>query len=219
MEQIVENISQEIATDNSFDIIDILLIDHSYLKECIEVLTDRNRNKQEKLFYSRTFLDTLKKHSIAEEKTVYESLVEMDEIHMHILEGLAEHSMAKFKYQTLIPRLARMKVLDDVTEAEIKALAEHVAHHIHEEESKLFPKMKENLDQGILNEIGFQFLILRKFTPQDLKDFPEIQQQIYQMNPKEIRPSKKNIYQWSGNFVKKVNQYIGSLVNHASTAK
>lgn len=215
----MQNISEEIAADNNFNIVDILLIDHSYLKECIEVLTDGQRNKQEKLFYSRTFLDTLKKHTNAEERTVYESLMEMDEVRMNILESIAGNSMTKFKYQTLIPRINKIKVLDDMTEAEMKSLAELVKHQITEEEQKLFPIMRENLDTAILNEIGFQFLILRKFTPQDLKDFPEIQKQIYQVNPTEQKSSRRSVYQWSGNFVRKVNQYIGSLVNQASAAK
>lgn len=213
------NISEEIAVDNSFNIIDILLIDHVYLKECIAVLTNDYANKNEKIFYARTFLDTLKKHSEAEEKTVYESLSEMEELRMQILEGEAEHGMAKFKYETLIPRLIKMKVLDDVTEAEIKVLAELVEHHIDEEETELFPKIRYSLDQGILNEIGFQFMILRQFTPQDLEDYPELQSQLYQQNFTEPKRSRKNIYQWSGNFVKKVNRYISSLIVQSPTLK
>lgn len=213
------NISEEIAVDDSFNIIDILLIDHVYLKECIAVLTNDYANKNEKIFYARTFLDTLRKHSEAEEKTVYESLSEMEELRMQILEGEAEHGMAKFKYETLIPRLIKMKVLDDVTEAEIKVLAELIEHHIDEEETELFPKIRYNLEQGILNEIGFQFMILRQFTPQDLKDHPELQSQLYQQNFTEPKRSRKNIYQWSGNFVKKVNRYISSLIVQSPTLK
>lgn len=213
------NISEEIAVDNSFNIVDILLIDHSYLKECIAVLTDKKADKHEKLFYSRTFLDTLKKHSEAEENTVYDSLSEMDEMHMQILEGEAEHSLARYKFETLIPRLSKMKNLDDVTEAEIKVLAEIVKHHIEEEEAELFPKMRASLDRGILNEIGFQFMILRRFTPQDLKDYPELQKQMYQQNADGPKSTKNNIYQWSGNFVKKVNRYISSLVVQPHTHK
>lgn len=213
------NISEEIAVDNSFNIVDILLIDHVYLKECIAVLTNDYANKNEKIFYARTFLDTLKKHSEAEEKTVYESLSEMEELRMQILEGEAEHGMAKFKYESLIPRLLKMKILDDVTEAEIKVLAELVEHHIDEEETELFPKIRYSLDQGILNEIGFQFMILRQFTPQDLEDYPELQSQLYQQNSTELKRSRKNIYQWSGNFVKKVNRYISSLIAQSPTLK
>lgn len=213
------NISEEIAIDNNFNIIDILLIDHAYLKECIAILTNDYANKNEKIFYARTFLDTLKKHSVAEEKTVYESLSEMDELRTLILEGEAEHGMAKFKYETLIPRLSRMKVLDDVTAAEIKVLAELVEHHIDEEETELFPKMRYNLDQGILNEIGFQFMILRQFTPQELKDYPELLRNIYQQNSYGPNKSRKNIYQWSSDFVKKVNRYISSLVGQSPSLK
>jgi hemerythrin-like domain-containing protein len=205
-------INEEIAIDNSFNIIDILLIDHAYLKECIKVLTDPTADKVEKLSYSRTFLDTLKKHAMAEEKTVYDSLIEMDELHMQILEGSAEHSLARYKFEMLIPRLQKIKNLDDVTEAEIKVLAEVVKHHIEEEEAELFPKMSMSLDRGILNEIGFQFMILRRFTPQDLQNYPDLQKQMYQQNVIDQKPTRKNMYQWSGNFVKKVNRYISSLI-------
>ena len=206
------NISEEIAMDNSFNIIDILLIDHAYLKECIAVLTNDYAHKNEKTFYARTFLDTLKKHSQAEEKTVYESLSEMEDLRKIILEGEAEHGMARFKYEALIPRLEKMKILDDTTEAEVKVLAELIEHHIDDEEAELFPRMRFNLDSGILNEIGFQYMILRQFTPQDLRDYPGLQSQIYQSTFTELKKSRKNIYQWSGHFIKKVNRYISSLV-------
>ena len=206
------NINEEIAENNCFNIVDILLIDHAYLKECISVLTNDYAHKNEKIFFARTFLDTLKKHSESEEKTVYESLSEMDDLRKIILEGEAEHGMARFKYESLIPKLQKMKILDDSTEAEIKVLAELIEHHIDEEESELFPRMLQGLDSGILNEIGFQFIILRKFTPQDLKDYPKLQSQIYQKTFIDSKKPRKNIYQWSGNFVKKVNRYISSLV-------
>ena len=213
------SINEEIAENNCFNIVDILLIDHAYLKECISVLTNDYAHKNEKIFFARTFLDTLKKHSESEEKTVYESLSEMDDLRKLILEGEAEHGMARFKYETLIPRLQKMKTLDDSTEAEIKVLAELIEHHIDEEESELFPRMRQGLDSGILNEIGFQFIILRKFTPQDLKDHPKLQAQIYQKTFYDSKKPRKNIYQWSGNFVKKVNRYISSLVVPNSAIK
>ena len=49
------SINEEIAVNNSFNIIDILLIDHAYLKECIAVLTNDYAHKNEKIFFARTF--------------------------------------------------------------------------------------------------------------------------------------------------------------------
>lgn len=207
----MQNISEEIAKDNSFNILDILLIDHAYLRECIKIFLNDNADKHEKLFYARTFIDTLTKHSSSEEKTVYDSLVDMDEIHSIILEGEVEHSIINMMISTLSARLVRMKDLDDVTEAELKILAKIVQNHITEEEKILFPLLRENLDSGILNEIGFQYMILRKFTPQDLEGHPELQKEIYYS----VCNSKRNVYQWSGDFVKKVNRYIGSIVSQS----
>ncbi len=207
----MQNISEEIATDNSFNIIGILLIDHSYLRKCINIILDEKADKHEKLFYTRTFLDTLTKHSAAEEKTVYDSLIDMEDLHSKVLESEVEHSIMERLISLLWPRMSRMKELDDVTEAEIKTLAKIVRSHIDEEERVLFPLMKENLDPGILNEIGFQFMILRKFTPQDLENYPDLQKEIYYT----VSNSKRNIYQWSGDFMKKVNRYIGAIVSQS----
>ncbi len=214
----MQNISEEIATDNSFNIVDILSIDHGYLKECINVLIDDRADPHEKLFYSRTFLDTLKKHSTSEQKTVYDSLSDMDEFRRHILEGEIEHDMIKRKYKTLIPRLAQLKNLDDITEVEVKVLAKLVKAHIEEEERELFPKMRNALDNAILNEIGFQFMILRRFTPQDLENYPELQKEVYAPTLSK-NASKRNVYQWSASFVRKVNGYIGSLVGQSNYIK
>ncbi|TDP55314.1 hemerythrin-like domain-containing protein [Bacteriovorax stolpii] len=207
----MQNISEEIAKDNSFNIVGILLIDHAYLRECIEVILNDEADKHQKLFFARTFLDTLTKHSAAEEKTVYDSLIDMDELHAKVLECEVEHAIVERMISTLWPRMARLKDLDDVTEAEIRTLAKIVRNHIDEEERTLFPLIKENLDQSILNEIGFQFMILRRFTPQDLENYPELQKEIYYNSCN----SKRNIYQWSGDFVKKVNRYIGAIVSQS----
>ncbi|MBC7430224.1 MAG: hemerythrin domain-containing protein [Bacteriovorax sp.] len=216
----MQNIGEEIATDNSFNIVNILLIDHSYLKECISVLINDHAEIHEKLFYSRTFLDTLKKHSMAEEKTVYDSLVDMDEFRKNIIEAEVEHDMISRKYRKLIPIIGQMKKLDDITSIEIKVLAKLVKQHIEEEEQELFPKMRNNLDSAILNEIGFQFMIMRRFTPQDLKNYPDLQKEIYaptlDMNP---ASSKRNVYHWSASFVRKVNGYIGSIVGQTGHIK
>lgn len=207
----MQNISEEIATDNSFNIVDILSIDHSYLKECISVLMDDNAFLQEKLFYSRTFLDTLKKHFHSEQKTVYDSLSDMEEFRKKILEGDIEHLMIMQKARMLIPRLSIIKQLDEVTEMEIKVLAKLVKSHIDEEERELFPKMRKTLDSSILNEIGFQFMILRRFTPQDLENYPELQKEIYAPTM-DKNYSKRIVYKWSAGFLRKVNGYIGSII-------
>ncbi|MBC7714626.1 MAG: hemerythrin domain-containing protein [Rhizobacter sp.] len=215
----MQNISEEIATDNSFNIVNILLIDHGYLKECIDVLIRDHSDLQEKLFYSRTFLDTLKKHSISEEKTVYDSLVDMDEFRKNILEGEIEHDMISKKYRFLIPRIAQMKSLDDVTEIEIKVLAKLVKQHIEEEEKVLFPKMRNNLDSAILNEIGFQFMIMRRFTPQDLENYPDLQKEVYASTIDKRPVGTRNVYRWSASFVRKVNGYISSMVGQSGYIK
>lgn len=202
----MQNISEEIARDNSFNIIEILLVDHTYFR-------NPDTDKAEKIFQLRVFLDTVNKHISAKEKTVYDSLDDMDEVRAIIYEGKVELAVLGRMNEHLIPRLEKMKNLDDVTEAEIKVFAKILKGHLDAEEQVLLPLLQEHLDAGILNEIGFQFMILRNFTPEELEQYPDLRREIYYTPPH----SRSNIYQRSGNFIKKVNRYIGSIVTQPST--
>ena len=61
----------DITSNNKFNICDLLLLDHSYLKECIAVLKDDKADRKTKFKVGKCFIDAVRKHSVAEEKTVY----------------------------------------------------------------------------------------------------------------------------------------------------
>ncbi len=186
---------EEIAQDNKFNIVDVLQMDHKYLKECIKVLKG-DGDKKEKVRYAKTFLDALYKHSEAEKKVVYSTLVKIEDLKKEILEGEVEHGIADAKVKMLIPKLTGLRTLTDELEVELKVLAELVEHHIKEEEAEMFPKMRKDLDKTILNEMGFQFMKLRNFTTKDLKQYPKLQ--------KEVSSLKKLGHRLSANFAMKV---------------
>jgi hemerythrin superfamily protein len=86
-------------------------------------------------------------HAKIEEKIFYPQAkkVVRDEIN----EGLVEHETLK----RLVGELQRMSAADEMFEPRVKALKEYVKHHVHEEESKVFPAVVESeLDLKALGE-------------------------------------------------------------------
>lgn len=169
------NVGQNsISANHHFNIIDILLLDHSYLKECIEVLKDEDENKKNKSKFAKSFLDTLKKHSAGEKKALYAPLLEAKEFRALILKGQIEHGIIDSKVKTLTAKLAGLSSLNETLEAEMIVLAEIVERHLEEEENELFPQMQEEIERSMLNEMGYQFMLARQFTEKDLAFSPDL---------------------------------------------
>lgn len=191
--------------DNKFNIAHILLLDHKYLKECIKILKNEKEEHGKKLTYGKSFLDTLKKHSEAEKKSVYAPLVELPDVRFSILEAEIEHGIIDAKVRALTPKLSALNSLNEEMEAELKVLAELVEHHLKEEEREMIPRFRKELDDEILNEIGIQFMKIRGFTEKDLEDYPELQE--------EVSAWKDSPHQVSGQFLEKIHQYVNNLTH------
>ncbi len=168
------DMEDSIASNDHFNIIEVLLLDHSYLKDCIDVLKDEEEDTKVKMKYAKGFLDALEKHSTGEKKALYAPLQEVEDLRPHILESLIEHGIVDDKVKKLSKKLSSARTLDEEMEAELKVLAEIVEHHVEEEEDELFPKMRKDIDSEILNQMGYQFMVLRQFTEKDLEDSPEL---------------------------------------------
>jgi hemerythrin-like domain-containing protein len=170
--------TESVASNDHFNIIEILLMDHNYLKDCIDVLKDEDEDRKVKMKYAKGFLDALEKHSTGEKKALYAPLQKVEDLRSHILESIIEHGIVDDKVKKLTKKLTSAKSIDDEMEAELKVLAELVEHHVEEEEDELFPKMRKDIDSEILNQMGYQFMVLRQFTSKDLEDSPELQDEI-----------------------------------------
>lgn len=191
---------EQIMDNHTFNIIDLLLLDHQYLKECIKVLKSEESNAREKMKYARGFLDALKKHSEGEKKSLYAPLEEHDEFRHMILEAEVEHGIVDKKVKYLHSKIAHKQTLDDVLAAELKVLAEVVEHHLEEEEDELFVRMKKELSSELLNQMGFQFMTIRQFEAKDLKEEPELKKTIPFV--KKHRPTP------SATFLKQTHKYL-----------
>lgn len=193
--------SYDITSNNKFNICDLLLLDHSYLKDCIETLENEKIDKKTKLKVGKCFVDAVKKHSLAEEKTVYTPLLSIEGLHKKIIEGEIEHKMADDKAKFLERKLSTVRSLTDELEIELKVLAEIVSHHLEEEEKFVITQMRKNLDVDILNEMGMQFLRLRKFTAKDLEDYPVLRSEISTINSLSNRLPAKFLTRIQENFM------------------
>jgi hypothetical protein len=187
------------SENKNFNIVDVLLLDHKYLKECIKTLKSEGAIKAKKLKVGRCFLDAVKKHSNAEKKAVYTAIKPYKDLHHAVLEGECEHGIIDSKVKMLIPKLTHARVLSEELEVELKVVAEILEHHIREEEKEMFPKMRKDLDKGLQNEMGFQFMKLRDFSTKDLEHYPKLQV--------EVPTLKKMSDRVSTSFITKVQEH------------
>lgn len=185
------------------NVIDMALFDHRFLKECIAPLMSETTEHNHKLAIARNFLSILKKHCEAEEVILYSALKSNKELHFNILEAEVEHGIIEEKIKWLRPRIAHLKVLRDEIEAELKVLAGLVKNHLKEEESELFPRMSEEVEEEVLMDMGKEFMRLRKITIRDLRDYPTLQDELVNW--------KDEVQKVSSQFLSKLDRYVENL--------
>ena len=185
------------------NVIDLILMDHRFIKECIEILKDENADKRKKFLISRNFLEALKLHSLAEKKAIYPHLESNEVLHFNILEAQIEHGIVDKKVRSIKTKLTNAKVLKDEVEAELKVLAELVEHHLIEEETQILPKMKSSVSEKKLNDMGRSFMKLRKFSHKDLIDYPQLEDELIQW--------KDSVQKVSSQLLRKMDRYVENL--------
>ena len=85
----------------------------------------------------------------------------LPELEDDVLESYEEHHVA----DVLVVELSTMKPTDERFQAKTTVLIENVEHHIEEEESEWFPKVREALGRKQLQEIGAGMQELRTKAP------------------------------------------------------
>ena len=135
------------------DAIDLLVSDHKEVKtmfEEFEGLSDRAKASKKKL--ADQICEALTVHTMVEEEIFYPAArAALDEEDL-MDEAVVEHASAK----ELIAQILSMEAGDDLYDAKVKVLSEQIEHHVKEEETEMFPKVrKTKLD---LVELGEQML-------------------------------------------------------------
>jgi hemerythrin superfamily protein len=78
-----------------------------------------------------------------------------------VLESLEEHHIVKW----VLSELTGMKPTDERFDAKVTVLIENVRHHVEEEESELFPKVRSALTKADLDGLGEQLVAAKLVAP------------------------------------------------------
>jgi hemerythrin-like domain-containing protein len=97
-------------------------------------------------------------HELIEEQVLYPALASVKAARAIVLEGSQEHHVA----DVLLKELHRMSKGDERWGAKFKVLQESIAHHIEEEERRMFPIARGSLDRKALHALGVRMRELRK---------------------------------------------------------
>jgi hemerythrin superfamily protein len=137
------------------DALELLVGDHNRMKGLFarfaEAHESDDRAGQEQV--AQTIFATLDVHTQIEETVFYPAIQDLnDEIHDTVIEGLEEHRVAK----ELIAEARALDPSDERWAAKVKVLTESVEHHVEEEESEMFPKVRAAMDSDRRATLGAQ---------------------------------------------------------------
>lgn len=122
--------------------------DHDEMKQMLDTLSEE--------FDDGVFDDfkkELESHARAEEKVLYEKVVDDDSVHSEVLEGYEEHHVADL----LLRELIENNKGTDRWMAKLSVLKESLEHHIEEEEGTMFPDIQKILPQQRAEEMTSEF--------------------------------------------------------------
>jgi hemerythrin superfamily protein len=101
-------------------------------------------------------------HAAIEEQLFYpvtrETVEDIDDV---VLESLEEHHIVKW----VLDELEHMDPSDERYRAKVTVLMENVRHHVEEEETDYFPKVREQLGRNALAELGDAMVEAKKTAP------------------------------------------------------
>lgn len=135
------------------DAIEVLTNDHNAVRKLFDEFRAATEAEDEQLQreLQRQIFDELETHTRIEEDIFYPAVKDLgvDELIETIDEGIQEHHVVK----------VLMREIDevsgsDVFQAKMTVLMENVEHHAEEEETELFPDLREHMDGARLDELG-----------------------------------------------------------------
>lgn len=107
-------------------------------------------------------IEELSVHAAIEEQILYpEFRRQVPDNESDVLEALEEHHVVKWT----LSELESMDATDERFEAKVTVLKEMVEHHVDEEESDLFPKLREAFTRSELDEMGARLTAAKKAAP------------------------------------------------------
>ena len=150
----------------SNDAIVLLKEDHKTVKQLFREIEKRKEDGGEAIadLAKQVCLELLV-HAQVEEEIFYPLARQSLDDELMILEADEEHHIAELLVQEIIA----LEPTDEHYVAKCIVLKEMVEHHIEEEETEMFPKMREELGRAQLQEIGEQMLARKEQLTKELQ--------------------------------------------------
>jgi hemerythrin-like domain-containing protein len=152
----------------STDAIVLLKEDHREVKRVFrefEKAGDDDLDHKKKLV--ARMIELLTTHTYLENEIMYPEVRKaLPDLEDDVLESYEEHHVA----DVLCNELLTLEPSNEHFDAKVTVLIENVEHHIEEEESDWFPKVREGLGRKTLQEIGRQLQQTKPAAPTDPTD-------------------------------------------------
>jgi hypothetical protein len=131
------------------DPIELLKQDHRKVAELFDQV-EATESEQEHLRLFEKIKAELEAHTHIEETAFYPALEEYEELKDLVLEAYEEHRQVK----TLIREIEALAEGSEKLDAKLKVMSENVEHHVEEEETEMFPKLRQLIEPAELEELG-----------------------------------------------------------------
>ena len=129
--------------DPAKDVLQMLMVEHREIKAMFlryQALADAGRRGDERMLLASHVCVALALHMRMEEELLYPAAREVLPKDEDVVdEAYVEHAGAK----TLIAQLKTMTSDQPLYDAKVKVLGEYIDHHIREEETEFFPKLRK----------------------------------------------------------------------------
>ena len=146
------------------DAITTLRDDHKRVEKLFkefEKLEKNDGSASKKRTVVEQIIEELSVHAAIEEQVFYPAVRKLEDVGDVVLEGLEEHHIVKWT----LSELDGMNGDEERFDAKVKVLIESVRHHVEEEESEMFPKVREAMGRKPLIELCEKMEKLRKTAP------------------------------------------------------
>ena len=146
----------------SQDAIVMLKDDHKEIRARFREFEKSSTTKARKGTLVEQMIELLTVHTYIENEVMYPRVRELlPDLEDDVLESYEEHHVADVLVMELVP----MSPGDERVEAKTTVLIESVRHHMDEEESDWFPKVRDGLSRTQLREIGAEMAQARERAP------------------------------------------------------
>ena len=137
------------------NIYEVLMEEHKEAKSLLEKLASSTAQQDAEMRREKgpELAIELITHHEAESATLYDRLMEFDDMRSHVAEHQSEHDEANDELRSLLD----IDVEDSDWLDKLKEIKKAVEHHVEDEENKLFPEAKKHLNEDEAKKMAGKF--------------------------------------------------------------